>query len=252
MSRPVEAFARVTVTGPDFADFVSTGPADHCRLFFPDPASGVIVAPRPLGPGEDGIIRPDQPAIARDFTPLNPRAVDDSVAIDLDFLQHPDPGPASAWGESAMVGDTLVVVGPRGSREAPTGAARAVLVVDGSALPSAGRWLASLPDATAVEVVYDGDSADLGWVGDYLAGFSPRGFGLFAADGPLDDAARARRIDEGMFVFGAGEAGRLIPLRRLLRRELGLASEQVALSGYWKAGAHAFDHHSALDPDDPD
>ena len=61
---------RVRVTGPDFADFVSGGPADHVRVFFPDPVTGELVAPTAVGPGEDGIVRPDGPVHARDFTPL--------------------------------------------------------------------------------------------------------------------------------------------------------------------------------------
>ena len=64
------AMLRVRVTGPDFADFVSGGPADHVRVFFPDPVTGELVAPTAVGPAEDGIVRPDAPVHARDFTPL--------------------------------------------------------------------------------------------------------------------------------------------------------------------------------------
>ena len=93
----------MTVSGPEFEDFTSGGPADHVRVFFPDAATGELVAPTPVGPGEDGIIRPDRASIARDFTPL-PRAADGAIELDLDFFVHPDPGPASSWAESARVG----------------------------------------------------------------------------------------------------------------------------------------------------
>jgi NADPH-dependent ferric siderophore reductase len=50
----------------------------------------------------------------------------------------------------------------------------------------------------------------------------------------------------------AGEATMLAPLRRYLRRELGLPAEQVSASGYWKRGIVNLDHHAPLDPSDPD
>ena len=53
-------------------------------------------------------------------------------------------------------------------------------------------------------------------------------------------------------MFAAGEASALTPLRRYLRRELGLSAEQVVMSGYWRAGVVAWDHHAPIDPYDPD
>ena len=70
VERVAPPIIRVTVSGPEFEDFTSGGPADHVRVFFPDAATGELVAPTPVGPGEDGIIRPDRASIARDFTPL--------------------------------------------------------------------------------------------------------------------------------------------------------------------------------------
>lgn len=78
---------------------------------------------------------------------------------------------------------------------------------------------------------------------------------LFREDGPgqLDEALRSLgRIDDDTFVFMAGEATTLAPLRRYLRRELDLPAEQVSASGYWKRGIVNLDHHAPLDPSDPD
>jgi NADPH-dependent ferric siderophore reductase len=253
ISRPADAFVRVTLGGPELADFASTGPADHARVFFPHPITGELVAPRPVGPDQDGIERSDAPMFARDFTPLNPR--DDGSGgrlVDLDILRHVDPGPAAAWAETARPGDRLVLVGPRGSRDVPRDAERAVLVVDGTALPSATRWLAQLPQRTAIDVIAD-VPGDLAWVESYLTQESGRdAFELVRAGGDLGDAIDEVGVDASTFVFGAGEASRLVPLRRRLRHELGLPREQYALSGYWKRGMVAFDHHEPLDPLDPD
>lgn len=248
---------RVRVTGPDFADFTSGGPADHVRVFFPDPETGELVAPIAAGPGEDGIVRPDGSMHARDFTPLRVHTEADEVTVDLDFYLHPSPGPASRWAGEAGVGDELVIVGPRGSRGAPHGAARLVLVCDETALPSATRWAAEVPTATSVDLL--ALTADDGsWVGPYIAATSGRDdvtvHRLDAAGDPEEVVAAvdAVGVDASTFVFAAGEASALVPLRRHLRRTLGLPAEQVALSGYWKRGTSGFDHHAPIDPSDPD
>jgi NADPH-dependent ferric siderophore reductase len=254
VGRPADEYVRVTLSGPDFHDFASTGPSDHVRVFFPDPETGELAAPRAVSPEEDGIVRPDSPTFARDFTPLNPR-IDESTghgAVDLDILLHADPGPAAAWGAAAKVGDRLVVVGPRGSKAATQNAPRVILVVDATALPAASRWAAEVPASTRVEVIADVEG-DPGWVRTYLAQESGRSdLTVTSAGADLADAVRASGVDASTFVFAGGEASRLIPLRRYLRTELGLPREQFALSGYWKRGAAGFDHHAPIDPSDPD
>lgn len=254
VSSPAEPFIRVHFSGPDLHDFASTGPADHVKVFFPHPITGELLAPTAVGPNEDGIVRPDGPVFARDFTPLNMRTDPETgmQAFDLDFLRHPDPGPASGWAETAKPGDRLVVAGPRGSKAAPQGADRLLLVVDGTALPSATRWIAEVPESTEVEVLLDLSPADVDWAEAYLTGQSGREVLVREVFGNLGDAAADSGVDEGTFVFGAGEASRLIPLRRTLRYDLKLPREQYALSGYWKRGMVAFDHHAPIDPEDPE
>lgn len=257
-STPAPGFVRVTLTGPDFVDFVTGGPADHIRLFFADPVTGELLAPAPVGPGEDGIVRPDGPTLARDFTPLPPRTLPDGrVEVDVDFFLHADAGPASTWASRAAAGDRVVVIGPRGSKAAPQGAARAILVCDETSLPSVSRWVQELPDTTRIEVVA-AVSGDGHWVADYLgtAGSARVRIHIVAPDPAGSGALRAltalEPIDEGTFVWAAGEASALIPLRSHLRRSLGLPAEQVVVSGYWRRGDVGFDHHSPVDPSDPD
>lgn len=240
-------YVRVTLGGPDFADFVSTGPTDHARVYFPHPVTGELLAP--VADGEEGVIRPDGPTFGRDFTPLNVRRAGGSREFDLDILRHPDAGPAAAWGERAAVGDRLVVVGPRGSARAPQDAARALLVVDGTALPAASRFVADLPASTAVDLLVYGDLT-AGAASEYVGAARP--VSVFEAEGDLVEEARDLVPDAETFVFAAGEASVLAPLRRYLRRELGLPAEQVAMSGYWRRGVVAWDHHAPIDPYDPD
>jgi NADPH-dependent ferric siderophore reductase len=99
---------------------------------------------------------------------------------------------------------------------------------------------------------------DGAWVAGYIAATSGRDdvrVHLLSADSDGDALiALFDRVgtDAGTFVFAAGEASALVPLRRHLRTALGLAPEQVAISGYWRRGTAGFDHHAPIDPTDPD
>jgi NADPH-dependent ferric siderophore reductase len=250
VSAPAPEYVRVTVTGPDFADFVSTGPGDHTRVFFPDPVSGELVAPVATGSGEEGVVRPDRATFGRDFTPMNVRDEDGRRLVDLDILSHVGPGPAARWASRAALGDRLVLVGPRASREATQKAPRAVLVVDGTSLPAASRWLAEVPHSTSVEIV--ATVPDLDAARRYLAPTAVREFGLRSGEGDLVAAVSAAGVDAGTYVFAASEASALVPLRRHLRHTLQLPREQYTVTGYWRRGVAAWDHHAPIDPVDPD
>jgi NADPH-dependent ferric siderophore reductase len=77
---------------------------------------------------------------------------------------------------------------------------------------------------------------------------------------PDDDARAARlltvvrglRLDASSYVRAAGEATSLIPVRRSLRREIGLDKTRAVVDGYWLRGTSNRDHHAPLDPADPD
>lgn len=244
---------RVTLSG-DLEGFTAPGPADHVKLFFPDPVTGEIVLPVIV----DG--RPQQPAhgtpVARDYTPAGFREGDGGSELDLDFVLHGDDahtGPASSWAANAIPGDELVIAGPRGSLLPPTEVEAAILIADETALPAAARWLDTLGEVpvTGLFTVAEAGTAN------YLASRETPGrrFHWFTGadrDTRLEAALRSTTISEGTFVFLAGEAGALIPLRRYLRRELGLPKAQVDAHGYWKRGQTNLDHHAPLDPSDPD
>ena len=239
---------RVTLAGP-MDGFVSAGPADHVKVFFPDPATGELHAPR-MTPS--GIERPEA-AISRDYTPL----VNNDGELELDFFLHGDDGPAAGWATRLSMGDQIVVAGPRGSKLAPQGADWFVLGGDETALPALSRWLQILPDSASVTVLVEAqDAADEPYLAD-LAGPGRQITWLHRGDAApgtttlLEDAVRAlpRAEGAGYWWFG-GEAGMLQPIRRHLRRELALDASAVECSGYWKRGTANHDHHTPVDPDD--
>lgn len=252
--RVVPNIVRVTLTGPELAGFASAGPTDHVKVFFPDPSNGILTLPE-LGPegmrrGAEGVV------ISRDYTPRAVRTGSDgALELDLDLVTHGVDGPASAWAELAKVGDELGIAGPRGSRLVPDGIERLVVVADETALPATGRWLELLPADVPVTALFSAVDESVEGYFDTATASRMDAEWITHLDGPqqLDESLRSLgRIDPATFVFLAGEADILIPLRRYLRHELNLPADQVAASGYWRRGVVNLDHHAPLDPSDPD
>ncbi len=247
--RIVPNIVRVTLTGADLDGFVSAGPTDHMKVFFPDPETGILTLPE-VGPdgmrrGAEGVV------ISRDYTPRAARPGE----LDVDIVTHGVEGPASAWAELADVGDELGIAGPRGSRLAPEGIERLLVVADETALPATARWLELLPAEVPMTALFHVADETVESYFDAAATARLDAEWIAHADGntQLEESLRSLgRIGEGTFVFMAGEADILVPLRRYLRHELLLPSDQVSASGYWRRGIVNLDHHAPLDPSDPD
>ena len=222
-------FRRVTVTGDELEGFTSLGPADHVKVVFSDDSR-------------------------RDYTPRAFRAAtpEGTPELDIDVYLHGD-GPAAMWARDAVAGDAIRVGGPRGSHLLPTGATRVVLGGDESSLPAFARWIEMVPQEVEifgfVELDNPSDAAYL----DPEHIHKARVVWLDKSDVALERAIRALGpITDTTYVWVAGEATTLIPIRRYLRRELGLPPAQVTIDGYWKRGEANRDHHAPIDPDDPE
>ncbi|MBH0055107.1 siderophore-interacting protein [Salinibacterium sp. SWN139] len=254
VSHPAPSIARITLSGDELAGFVSSGPTDHVKVFFPDPATGVLTAPTMTA---DGIKKPkgEGKVISRDYTPLGFRTDAGRHELDIDFVVHGDEGPASAWAGKAAAGDSLVIAGPRGSRLLPVGATHVILIADETAFPAASRWIDMLPTSVNITALFDvADESLESYFSDELkARMDAEWFYRRDGLGQLEAALRALgEIGESTFVFLAGEATTLVPLRRYLRRELGLPKQQVTADGYWRRGVTNADHHEPIDPSDPE
>lgn len=242
---------RVTLGGPELEGFTSLGPADHVKLFLPTP---------------------DGEVVARDYTPLAYRdggsEGSDGPELDIDFYLHGNSpaqgenggaGPAVSWAEHTSAGDEIEIGGPRGSALAPavaaeTGVDSAILIADESALPAAARWLEAFgPDLPVTGLFSVADPGTAAYLSEHEGpGRQLSWFSGDDRDARLAGILRETPIGDGTFLFLAGEAGALVPLRRYLRRELGLPKDQVVATGYWKRGIVALDHHAPIDPSDPD
>lgn len=226
-----DSLVRFTFAG-DLEGFASLGPEDHVKAFFPGP---------------DGFV-------GRDYTPAEFRPIGASSGpeLDIDVVVHGVAGPATAWASRAGRGDGLDIGGPRGSRLAPTGFTNALLIADPSGTPALRRWIRAFAGVTPVHALLFGDDARLV---DYLDDAermtaTPQ----LARTGEYDllEVVRSQDVTTDTFVWAAGEANALIPVRRWLKQEVGLPKESLSLHGYWKSGVAGLDHHAPLDPGDPD
>ncbi len=250
---------RVTLSGPELAGFPAQGPTDHVKLFLPDPETGLVHLPD----GAGGTRPEGGQTVRRDMTPraFRPEGPSGHPELDLDVVVHEqdetEPGPLAVWIENVRPGDQASFIGPRGSKLVPEGYARAVLLADETALPSVARWLEMLAPEVAVTVLVEvqGPGEE-----SYLEGLRPgaelqwlaRGDAAPGTSDVLDRAVRELEIDADTFVWAGGEATTLVPVRRWLRRELALPAASVEVQGYWRRGVRDFDHHTPLDPSDPD
>jgi NADPH-dependent ferric siderophore reductase len=218
--------------GGDLEGFASLGPEDHVKAFFA---------------GREGIV-------ARDYTPAEFRPIGASSGpeLDLDVVVHGDAGPATAWASRAGRGDELEIAGPRGSRLAPTGFTNALLLADPAGMPALRRWIRAFAGVLPVHAVLFGGDGRLVDHLDDAETLSATPQLALTADFDLLDVVRSQDVTADTFVWAAGEAGALIPVRRWLKQEAGLPKANLSLHGYWKSGVAGLDHHAPLDPADPD
>ncbi|OYQ35575.1 hypothetical protein CHU95_07580 [Niveispirillum lacus] len=224
---------RITLVG-DMSGFQSSGFDDHVKLFFPDPATGLIALP-------GGDVKP----IARDYTP---RAFDlVAGTLTLDFALHgvakDDPengaGPATTWALHAVPGDTLVLGGPRGSTVWPKDYALHLLIGDETALPAIGRRLEELPAGVRVIVLVAVDNPtatlDLPTQADATIHWLFRD-PAHGGHTLTDAVARLSFRQTDVFAWVAAEAEEVRVIRDLLITRHGVNPEQMKAAGYWQKG----------------
>ncbi|MER5872756.1 siderophore-interacting protein [Streptomyces sp. NPDC002044] len=251
--RVTPRMVRVTLGGPELAGFVDRSPADHVKVFFPDPVTRALVLPRVADDG-DGLEFPTQPPfpVSRDYTTRRYDAA--AGELDLDFVLH-GRGVASRWAEGAEPGTRLGVAGPRGSITVPWEFDWYLFAGDETALPAIARMLEDLPEGAPAKVfllVDDaGEEEELPTRADAEIVWLHRG-GLAHGEGDfLERAVRGVEFLPGLpFIWVAGEAGELRPVRRYLHQELRLDRDYTDVDGFWKRGAVDLDHHAPQDEDE--
>ncbi len=160
--------------------------------------------------------------------------------LTLDFVDHGDAGPASAWARRVMVGDTATVRGPGEKKLADPRADWFLLAGDMSALPALAVNLEQLPrDArgyAVIEVLSEEDRQEID---------APEGIDLHWIVNPdneqentvLADAIRSLDWLPGTpYPWFAGEFNTMRLVRRYFRDEKGIDKRAMYVSSYWKIG----------------
>ncbi|MFP7696150.1 siderophore-interacting protein [Trueperella sp. LYQ143] len=233
---------RVHIDLPEETTIKALGPTDHLKIFVADDPSRRIELPQPHA-GQ----RPQLPpgVVSRDVTI---REVNGSRLI-FDVVNHRS-GPLIDWVRNVRPGMSATTAGPRGSLLAPA-APRLFMCVDASALPAAARWL-ECTSAEKITLVTRTSGIDIAqYLGSALAKQNVTWYSY-------DDQAPARHIIDRLagynfaehYVWCAGEAQWLIPIRRWLRTCPQLSHENISVEGYWKLGVSGHDHHAQLDPEE--
>ncbi|MGW1989470.1 siderophore-interacting protein [Embleya sp. NPDC001921] len=243
VTRVTPRMARVTFTGEGLDDF-PTWPDQQLKLCFPRAGQR---APRLPEEDPDDVRRWYQAFLAipdaerpwmRSYTVRAHHR--ERAAIDVDFVLHPDAGPATRWAGRARPGDVLGRYGPSASYARPLGDAdKYLLVGDESALPAIGSILAALPaGARAIvyaEVVDGAEEQHFAGRAQLTVHWLHRGEVPPGGRDLLLGAVRGAELPAGSVrAWLAGEAGVVRALRRHLVDERGLAKGRIEFAGYWR------------------
>jgi len=212
---------RIAFASDDLRDFESAAPDDHVKLFIPDRAQSA---------GEPH---------KRDFTP---RAFDPaSGSLSIDFAVH-ESGPAIEWANTARVGDTLEIGGPRGSTVVPDDFDWYLMIGDETALPAIGRWVERLrrgvPVTTFCLVADAGEIQTFETEAEHKAIWLDRSRQPSGRDTAMLDAALAQwqpSAGDG-YIWIAAEASVARSLRDYFLNVHQHPRAWIKAAGYWKSG----------------
>ncbi|MHA7270284.1 siderophore-interacting protein [Arthrobacter sp. HLT1-20] len=244
------AMRRIVLSGEDLAQpcpFEPLTVSDHVKVVFPELESGEIHLPTVT---DDRLVMPQgRPRpIFRDYTVRSYDAA--ARRLTLDFVLH-DHGVAGRWAQHAATGDPLGVLGPRGSQLYPGDFENYLIAGDETALPAMARWVEELPSGARAQVFISVANP-----GERIALADRQGIEVTyldrSAQGPavlLDAIENFVRPQGELFVWVAGEAAAIKPIRRHVRDVLAIPAEHADIDGYWKQGTAGLDHHEQDDDD---
>jgi len=221
---------RVTVGGPDLADFAAAGTDQNVMLYFyPDD----VELPEPLtleaARGMWSQVRP----LTRTYTVR--RYDRETCEIDFDFVLHDDAGPASDWAKRAQPGDRLIFVGPSPAYQPDSTADWHLLAGDETALPAIAAILRELPPDAPVRVFVEVE--DAAEEQPLQSGVDVTWLHRDGTDDLLARAVAAAELPPGRVdAWLAGERASMVALRQHLLTDRGYDRSRVRPTTYWRRG----------------
>ncbi|WP_017573752.1 siderophore-interacting protein [Nocardiopsis halotolerans] len=240
-------FVTVTLGGAELADFAFLGRDQFVRLFLPRAGQERLHMPASADKRWFEQLRAMPPSRQPHVRSYSVRRFDaEALEMDVEFVDHGDAGPASAWASAAVPGDEAGLLADGVYYLPPEDADWQLLVGDESAVPALVSILEQAPaDLRALvylEVPSPDDVRTLPRLPGVEVHWLPRE-DAHAVPGQLAlETVRAAELPEGRpYCFLAGENALPTGLRRTLVREHGVPKEDIAFIGYWRHGRAALD-----------
>lgn len=179
---------------------------------------------------------------------------------DLDLVVHGDVGLGGPWAARVQPGEEVTFLGPGGGYAPDPSAPWHLLVGDDSALPAIAAAAEALPAGARavafVEVPGPADEQRIESAADLTTVWVHRGTATL--EDVVTGAHAAGDLPDGApHAFLHGEAGCVRTLRRWARAELGVGTDRLSASGYWRLGhddeawrAAKRDWNAAVEQDD--
>jgi len=227
---------RVTLQGEGIKSIRPGCEGSNCKLFLPqatqsldDFANQLVEGPRP---------------VVRTYTVryIRPQICE----MDIDFVDHGDTGPASAWARAAKVGSFCGFAGPGSIKVKAFYADHYLVVADMSALPVAAATLEAMPRDAVGDAFFEVLDPD-----DAQVIEAPKGVTLHwllhpNTHGPstqLIDVVKSWDWPKGIVqTCIAGESSVIKALKSYISLERGVPKENNYISGYWKLGLIEDEH----------
>lgn len=229
---------RLTLSGENVARFARLN-ALHLNLMIQHPE-----AKEPQWPhvGSNGVIAWDRPDLRPLMRKYTVRSVDLAAGtLDIDFVLHTDAGPGAGFAETAVLGQSVGVIGPGGG-----GLIEAdwyLFAGDETALPAIARMLESLPAGARgkaiLEVADEAEVQPLVTAADVEIEWLPRNGRPTGETTGLVEAIRAVEIPESgerRYLWAGCEFETFRAIRAFARQETSLAGNEHLVVSYWRRG----------------
>lgn len=245
--RLTKHFVLVTLGGAELTDFEFLGRDQFVRLFLPRRGQDRLYMPEAADRRWVEQLYAMPPSRQPHVRNYSVRRFDpEALEMDLEFVDHGDAGPASAWASAACPGDEVGVLADGVYYQPPEGVDRHLLVGDESAVPALLSILEQAPEDLRGHAYLEVPSVDD--VRPVIAPSGVRVHWLPRADphtvpGRLAlETVSAAPLPQGRpYCFVAGENALPTGLRRVLVREHGVPKDDITFVGYWRHGKAAMD-----------
>ncbi|MFW6642407.1 siderophore-interacting protein [Nocardiopsis algeriensis] len=240
-------FVNITVGGEELSSFEFLGRDQFVRIFLPRPGQERLHMPTAADRrwvAQLYAMPESRRPYVRNYSVrrFDPAALE----MDIEFVDHGDAGPASAWARAAAPGDEIGLLAEGVYHLPPPGTDWQLLVGDESALPAVVSILEQAPEDLRAQVYLEIPTPDDERPLRRLPGVDVHW--LVRTD-PHDvpgrlalETLRGADLPEGRpYCFVAGENALPTGLRRHLVRERKVPKADITFVGYWRHGQAASD-----------